>query len=173
MIDWHSVFVPTTNLLEIIFRGSVIYLFLFGLLRFFRREAGSLSAADLLVLVLVADAAQNAMAAQYTSVTEGAILIATIFAWNGLLDWLAFRFTWAHRVLHGTPLRLIEHGVVLGRNLRRELMTRGDLMEQLRAQGIEDVVEVKRAFLEPDGHLSVIRYGKDETPPAPRRRPAT
>ena len=167
-IDWHGVFVPTTHLLEIVFRGSVIYLLIFVALRFFRREAGSLGTADLLVLVLVADAAQNAMAAQYTSITEGAVLIATIFAWNYFLDWIGFRFPWAHRLLHGEPMLLVRDGTILWKNLRRELLTRADLMEQLREQGVADIAEVKRACLEADGHLSVVRHDAQGDPSPPR-----
>ena len=174
-IDWRAVFVPTTNVLEIVFRGSVIYLVIFAALRFFRREAGSLGTADLLVLVLVADAAQNAMAAHYTSITEGAVLIGTIFFWNYLLDWVSFRFPWAHRLLQGQPMLLVREGRIVWKNLRRQLLTRADLMEQLREQGVENVAEVKRAFLEGDGRLSVIRrdQDKDDAPPPPRKRPAS
>lgn len=172
-IDWQSVFAPTVNVLEIVFRGSVTYLLIFAAIRFFRRDAGSLGTADLLLLVLVADAAQNAMAAQYTSITEGAVLIGTIFAWNFFLDWLAFRYPWAHRLLHGAPLLLIREGRILWKNMRQQLITRADLMEQLREQGLEGVAEVKRAFLEADGRLSVIkRKAEDERPPQ-RKRPVS
>jgi uncharacterized membrane protein YcaP (DUF421 family) len=169
-IDWHSVLVPTVPLFEIVFRGTFIYLLVLSALRFFRREAGSLGTADLLVLVLVADAAQNAMASSYTSITEGAVLIATIFFWNYFLDWLGFRFPWAHRLLHGTPMLLVSEGRILWKNLHRQLLTRADLMEQLREQGVEDVAEVKRAFLEADGRMSVIRHEEKDDAPPPRRR---
>jgi len=59
-IDWHALFVPTVSLLELVLRGSVMYLAVFAAMRVFRRESGALSTADLLVVVLVADAAQNA-----------------------------------------------------------------------------------------------------------------
>jgi uncharacterized membrane protein YcaP (DUF421 family) len=169
-IDWHAVLVPTVPLLEIVLRGTFIYLLVFSALRFFRREAGSLGTADLLVLVLVADAAQNAMASSYTSITEGTVLIATIFFWNYFLDWLGFRFPWAHRLLHGTPMLLVSEGRILWKNLHRQLLTRADLMEQLREQGVEDVAEVKRAFLEADGRMSVIRHEENDDAPPPRRR---
>mgnify|MGYP000975267658 CR=1 FL=1 len=58
-IDWRSVFVPSVGILEIIVRGTIIYLMLFVLLRVLRREAGSLGITDVLVIVLIADAAQN------------------------------------------------------------------------------------------------------------------
>src|SRR5688572_32621292 len=91
-IDWHSIFVPKVSLLELLMRGTLMYLGIFFALRFFRRTAGALSIADLLLVVLVADAAQNAMSSEYGSVTEGAVLVGTIFAWDYVLDWLEFRF---------------------------------------------------------------------------------
>lgn len=133
-IDWQSLLVPSVSLLELALRGSVMYLAILGALRLFRGEAGALGTADLLVIVLVADAAQNAMASQYGSITEGMVLVATIFAWNYLLDWLAFRQPWVHRLRHPAPLALIEDGHVRPRNLRSEMLTLADLKEQLRSK---------------------------------------
>src|SRR3546814_5478609 len=63
--------------LELIVRGSAMYWFILILLRMAgRRDVGSLGVADMLVLVLIADAAQNGMAGQYQSITDGAILVA-------------------------------------------------------------------------------------------------
>ena len=124
-----------------------------------------MSTADLLVIVLVADAAQNAMAAEYKSITEGIVLVATIFAWNYALDWLGYRYRWVYRLLHPAPLLLVKDGRVQRRNLRSELLTLDDLREQLREQGIDDVGQVKRCYLEADGHLSVIRQEPGEAPP--------
>jgi uncharacterized membrane protein YcaP (DUF421 family) len=160
-IDWRGLFIPTVSLLELVIRGSLVYLFILALLRIFRREAGALSIADLLVVVLVADAAQNAMAADYHSVTEGAVVIATIFGWNYVLDWLAFRSRWCYRLLHPPPLPLVKDGRIERRNLRAELLTVEDLMSLLREQGIDDLAKVKRAYLETDGHVSVIK--KDDS----------
>lgn len=157
-VDWHALLVPSESLLELVLRGSIMYLLILCAFRFFRRESGSLGSADLLLLVLVADAAQNAMAAESTSLTEGIVLVGTILGWNLLLDWLAFRFRWAHRVIHGEPLLLVVGGRIQWRNLRREFLTRDDLLEQLRQHQVEDVAQVKRCFLEADGHLSVQKF---------------
>ena len=169
-IDWHAVLVPTVSLLELVLRGSLMYLAILAALRVFRREAGALSTADLLVIVLVADAAQNGMASQYDSVTEGLVLVGTIFAWNYLLDWLGYRYSWINRLLSPEPLLLVKNGRLHRRNLRAELLTVADLTEQLREQGIEHLNQVKRCYLEGDGHLSVIRFKPGEDPPPGRNR---
>lgn len=81
--DWRTVLLPATPVLEIALRGSVIYLTLFALLRFvLRRQAGTLSIGDLLVVVIIADAAQNAMADDYRSIPDGVLLVAVIVFWN-------------------------------------------------------------------------------------------
>lgn len=168
-IDWHTLLVPSGSLPELILRASAMYLLILAGFRIFRRDAGSLSVSDLLVVVLIADAAQNGMAGEYKSLTEGAVIVATIFAWNYLLDWLAFRSHVIYGLLHPPPLLLVRDGRIQHRNLRSELITKGDLMEQLREQGIEDVATVKKCFLEGDGRMSVIRKDGGDQP----RRPDT
>lgn len=168
-VDWHGLFAPTVSLVELVVRGSVMYLVILGMLRVFRREAGALSIPDLLVIVLVADAAQNGMAGAYRSITDGLILVATIFAWNYLLDWLGYRSRWVHRLLHPRPLVLVEDGRVNRRNLRAEMLTIDDLRALLREQGLESVADVRRCFLESDGQVSIIRW-EDHGEPRRRRR---
>ncbi len=87
----------------------------------------------------------------------------TIFAWNYGLDWLGFRYAWAHRILNPSPLLLVRDGRIQRRNLRSEMLTVEDLMEQLREHGIEDVSQVKRSYLESDGRLSVITRSGQRT----------
>src|SRR5262245_66619458 len=90
-INWHEMLVPAANPVELVIRASVMYLLILADFRVFRRDAGSLSVSDLLVVVLIADAAQNGMAGGYRSLTEGVIVVGTILGWNYALDWLAFR----------------------------------------------------------------------------------
>jgi uncharacterized membrane protein YcaP (DUF421 family) len=171
-IDWHQMFVPSVSLLELVLRGSIMYLTILAAMRLFRREAGSISTADLLVVVLVADAAQNGMASEYHSVTEGLVLIATIYGWNFLLDIGAYRYAWLHRLLNPPPLPLVREGKVQRKNLRQEMLTVDDLMEQLREQGVEQLDEVKYCCLEGDGRLSVIRRKDGDDQPPTRKRVA-
>jgi Predicted membrane protein len=155
-LDWKTIFVPTLSIAEIFLRGTVIYLLLFMLLRVLRREAGAISVSDLLVVVLVADAAQNAMASDYKSITEGVLLVGTIVGWDYFLNWLGYRSRWVHNLLRPAPLPLIKDGRLLRRNLRQELITTDELMSELRQQGVESVDAVRRCYLEGDGHFSVI-----------------
>jgi uncharacterized membrane protein YcaP (DUF421 family) len=156
-IDWKAVFVPTVSVLEIVVRGTFVYLLLFFVLRVLRREAGALGISDLLVVVLIADAAQNAMASEYKSVTEGAVLVGTIVAWDYTLDWLGFRFPVVQKLLRPAPLPLVKDGQMLRRNMRKEMITTEELLALLREQGVEHLAEVKKCCLEGDGQISVIK----------------
>ena len=94
---------------------------------------------DVLFVVVVADAAQNGMASEYKSITDGFILIATIAAWNVLLDWLNMKFPSVRKVLEAHPLMLVSNGRILSHNLRKELLTEEELLAKLREEGIENV----------------------------------
>jgi uncharacterized membrane protein YcaP (DUF421 family) len=157
-IDWHAVFVPSIGVAEVMLRGTLMYLALFIILRFIgRRQAGHFGPADLLVIVLIADAAQNGLGKDYQSVTEGVILVMTIVAWEYLLDWLAWRFPRMRPYLKPPALTLVKDGRVLGAAMRKEMISEDELEGQLREQGVEDVASVKLARLEGDGRLSVLK----------------
>ncbi len=171
-MDWVSLFRFDVDPLELVLRGSLMYWFIYLLFRFvLRRDVGSIGIADILLLVLIADASQNALAGGYTSVAEGCVLVTTIAGWNYALDWASYRFEIVRRLAEAPPLPLIRHGRVLRANLRREMLTLDDLHAKLREQGIEDVRQVKAAFMESDGMISVVRAaGAAQAPPHPRRR---
>src|SRR3989344_231194 len=153
-----ALFGVTTSPIEIVIRGTAVYWFLFLIFRFvLRRDIGSVTIADVLVLILIADASQNAMAGEYRTLSEGALLISTIVAWNYALDWASFRWPWLSRLISPPPMLLVRHGRVLQRNLQQELITTDELLSKLRSQGVEDVSKVRKAYMEPDGSISVLK----------------
>ena len=170
-IDWRTMFVPTGSVFELVLRATVMYLMILAGFRIFRRDAGSLSVSDLLVVVLIADAAQNGMAGEYKSLTEGVIVVATIFAWNYILDWMAYRSRFVYWLLHSPSLLLIRNGQIQYRNLRSQLITKEDLLAQLREQGVESIDGVKKCYLESDGKMSVIQEesARPSRPPEKRK----
>ena len=156
---------------ELILRGSAMYWALFLIFRLvLRRDVGAVGVADVLFVVLVADASQNAMTGGYTSVAEGAVLVATLIGWNLLLDWMAFRFAWAHRLVEPRPLLLIRRGRVQHKHLRAEMITLAELRGHLRQHGVESFDEVKSAWFESDGQFSVIKRDGEAGESAPKRR---
>ncbi|WP_433497542.1 DUF421 domain-containing protein [Sphaerimonospora sp. CA-214678] len=157
---WNDVFLPGTPVLEIFIRGTVVYLAIFFMLRFTpRREVGSFSTTNLIVIVIIADAAQNAMAGEYHSISDGLLLVATIVGWSIVLDAAAFRWPAVARIVKPPPRVLVRNGRPDRRNLRRELITEDELMAHLREQGTEELSELD-VVLEPDGRVSV--HKRDE-----------
>jgi uncharacterized membrane protein YcaP (DUF421 family) len=164
-MDWGELFAVRVPVLEILVRGSAIYWFLFLVFRFvIRRDIGALGIADMLLLVILADAAQNAMAGEYKSITEGLILLSVIIGWNMLIDWLSWRFRAVSRFATPRPLPLVRHGRFLRSNLRRERLSAEEVMSKLREQGIAHLRDVRHAYMESDGQISVMRV--DESRPA-------
>lgn len=158
-IDWQGIFIPSIPIAELIIRGSLVYLALFSVLRFMpSRQLGTLGIADVLVVVLFAEAAQNAMANNYTSITEGAILVGTVIFWSYFLNWLGHKLSCFQRFLYPPPLLLVKNGRMIDRHMQKELITEEELMSQLRQQGVEFLTDVKRAYIEPDGNISIITY---------------
>ena len=168
-IDWQEIFIPAGSLLAIFVRGTIIYLVLFATMRLLpRRTIGTMGASDVLVIVLIADAVQNGMSDEYKSVTEGLFLAAVIFGWTFFIDWLDHRFPeW--QLASAGPLPLIRNGRMLRRNMDREHITEDELMSQLRLHGQDSPDHVAKAFVEGDGHVSVILKSREPLKPVKDR----
>jgi uncharacterized membrane protein YcaP (DUF421 family) len=157
-VDWAGIFIPTHSLAEMVVRGSLMYVALFLILRFvMKRQTGSVGIADILVIVVIADAAQNAFSKQYQSFGEGVVLVATIVFWDFLIDWLSFAYKPFGKLMQPPPLPLIKNGKLLRRNMRQEFITLEELKSLLRREGVEDIADVKAALIEADGAISVIK----------------
>lgn len=171
-IDWHQLFGFETSIAELVLRGTTMYWFLFVLFRFvMRRDVGAIGIADVLLIVIIADASQNAIDGGYRSITEGMVVVATLVAWNLVTNWLNYHWEPFARLAEPPPLLLIRNGKVLGRNMRREMITLSELMSKLREQSIERVEEVRWACMESDGQISLQRYREPERKPRHTEKP--
>jgi uncharacterized membrane protein YcaP (DUF421 family) len=169
-VDWYELFVPAHSLAEMVVRGTLMYLGLFLIFRFIvGRQASAIGLADILVIVIIADAAQNAFAKEYQSVTEGLTLVLTIVFWDFALDWLGYRSRFFGWLIKPAPLPLVRDGRMLFNNMRRELISADELRSQARQQGIADIADVKSACLESNGEISFIKK-KDSEPAKGKRR---
>ncbi|MPV36879.1 DUF421 domain-containing protein [Georgenia subflava] len=163
-------FTTSTPVLELILRGTVTFLALIVALRVVgQRESGGLGLTDLLVVVLVADAASAGLRGGADSITDSFVLVATILFWSVALDALAYRWPRFARLAKARPKALIRDGELDHRVMRREFMTLEEVLSQLRLHGITDPAVVSRAYVEPNGMISVIRRDQAEpdTPVVP------
>lgn len=155
-VDLGGLFQPQ-HTLEVMLRGALMYLVLYLLLRVvLRRELGETGATDILVVVLLADAAQNGMAGRYTSITDGVALVVAILGTSALLDMLSYRWRWFARLIKPCPVMLVRNGQVDRRALRRQLMTMDELWSHLRENGVDSLDAVEEVWMESDGRMSVI-----------------
>lgn len=155
--DWSSVFSVETSLAELVARGTTLYFAILVFMRFMpRRTAGELATMDLIFLLLIAEAAAHSLG-DYQSVADGVIVIATLMAWDYFLNFLAFHVPFVERLTAAPPLRVVRDGRLLRRSMRREFLTEEELMASLRQQGIDDIKDVKAAFVESEGQISVIK----------------
>jgi len=164
-VQWNKLFILTTSPFELFIRGSIVYLFILVAMRALRREPGTVGIADLLMVVLIADASQNAMAGEYYSILDGLILVLTIVFWNYFMDWLTVRSKTIERFTFPAPVPLFENRTMNQTNMRKQFVTQDQLMSLLREHGIDDLEDVKAVFIEGSGHVSVIpnsdKNGKD------------
>jgi len=121
---------------------------------------------DFLLLLLLANAVQNAMTGPDTSLAGGMVAAGTLFVLNIIVAWSVRRSARAEQMVEGTPTILIRRGQIINVNLAKEGITRDDLLRTLREHGIETVEEVRSAILEIDGTVSVIK--EDEVPTVQR-----
>lgn len=156
-LDWAKLFVPGLSLLEIFVRGTAVYLFLFAYFRLLRRSGGGLGVADVLVVVLVADAAQSAMTGDEHSITGGLLTVAVVAFWDYAIDWVSFRFPALVRLAHPKPLLLVRGGELQQHTLDRHMITTEELLSQLRQSGVRRVADVQEAYLEGDGKVTVLK----------------
>lgn len=157
-VDWGQIFGMTEPALHAVIRGTIMYLALFVLFRVvIRRRVGAIGMSDILLTVVIADAAQSGLSGEAHSVTEALIVVATIFFWNHVIDWLNYRVPALQGVLEPPPLLLIENGRINRRNMRHEFITMDELKAHLREKGVEDPSQVEKAYMESDGAVSVIK----------------
>ncbi|HEY6221710.1 MAG TPA: YetF domain-containing protein [Candidatus Eisenbacteria bacterium] len=160
-------FTNLNPLLEIVARTAIIYLaLLVGLRLTGKRQVGQFTPFDLLLLLLLSNAVQNAMVGPDTSVAGGLIAAATLFGANLTVAAIAKKSRHAAKVVEGTATLLIRHGLVIQQNLDHEGISAEDLRRALREHGIDDVKLVRAAILEVDGSISVLR--EDEFPKVER-----
>ena len=157
MPDWSAMFGPQLSLLEVVARATIMYLFLFTVMRFLLKRQGSeLNFADLLVVVAIIDGAQPAFTGAASSITESAVFVLTVLFWSWALNWLSFHIPALEFLTAARPIVLVENGRLHHANLRHALLTREELMRQLREQGIDSIDGVRKVMLEGDGEISVI-----------------
>lgn len=152
-----AMFTPTAPLWQVAVRTLAVYVaLLVGLRLMGKREMGQMTVFDLVVLLVLSNAVQNAMVGPDTSLTGGLVAAAILLAANRAVALLRLRNPLLRRVIEGSPTVLVAHGEFLPEALRREGLDREEVETALREHGVASVRQVRLAVLEPDGSISVV-----------------
>ena len=153
-----------TSALDIIFRTTVVYLvILLGLRLAGKREIGQMTVFDLVVLLLIANAVQNAMVGPDTSLIGGILAAVVLLAVNATVACLRLRSPRLRHLVEGTPTLLVLHGEVIPEHMRREGIDEESLLTAFREHGVAEISDVEMAVLEIDGSISVVPVGGTTT----------
>jgi uncharacterized membrane protein YcaP (DUF421 family) len=157
---------PEVHVGVLVLRAVVVYVFLlFGLRLAGRRELAQMTSFDLVLLLLISNAVQNALNGGDNSLTGGLVSAAALFLLNWGVGLASYRYRRVERLLQGKPARIVTDGRVHLGEMRHELITLSELRSALRKQGVARVADCAQVVLEPDGTLSVVR--RDVPQPSP------
>ena len=141
-------------------RTAVVYVLVLVLLRAAgKRELGQMSPVDLVVILVIANAVQNAMTGGDNSLIGGVIAATTLVTMNVAFSRVAHRIPYVAHLFESEPTQLVKDGKLVKRNLDRENVDMDELMMAAREHGIEDLAGVESAYLERDGSISIIPKG--------------
>ena len=145
------------NYVRIIFSTLVIYLFIIIAIRLFgKKELAQLSVVDMVFILLISNAVQNAMVGPDSTLSGGLVAASTLFVMNYIFKYLQYKFPKFGKVVEGDAMMLIYKGKILETHLKKAQITHEELMEAIREHGVPTVKEVDLAILEVDGNISVL-----------------
>ena len=153
----------STSILDIALRsGTVFVVILLGMRLLGKRHVAQLSIIDLVLILLISNAVQNAMVGDNNSLLGGIVAAGTLLILSYVFSFLLYKSQKAENFFEGTPTLLIHNGHVLQEHLKKEKITEDELERVIREHGVESISTVKTAIMEADGTISVIPKGERE-----------
>jgi uncharacterized membrane protein YcaP (DUF421 family) len=145
------------NYVQVILRSVAVYLFIVIAIRIFgKKELAQLSVVDLVFILLISNAVQNAMVGNDTSLQGGIVAASALFAMNFILKRVLYKSKKLDEVLEGKAILLIYKGELQQHNLDNAEISIGELEAAVREHGVQDIQKVDLAMLEADGNISII-----------------
>ncbi|HLP32654.1 MAG TPA: YetF domain-containing protein, partial [Bacteroidia bacterium] len=145
------------NFTDILLRASVVYLFMVAAIRLFgKKELSQLSVTDLVFILLISNAVQNAMLGPDTSLAGGVLAALCLFVLNYLLKLIMYRSKKVKSLIEGEPVMLVYKGNLIEDNMAKEKITLDELEAVVREHGVSSIDNVALAILEIDGNISVL-----------------
>jgi len=155
-----AVFGIHAPLLEIAYRSGIVYVAVVLLmLASGRRQLGQMTPFDLVLILLIANAVQNAMVGTDSTILGGIVAATALIATSQLFSRVLVRFRWFRHTLEGEPVLLVHNGQVVERNIHAVGLTDDLVLQACREHGFDTFEEVKGAVLEIDGTISIVPRG--------------
>lgn len=149
-------------LVDVALRSLAVYLFMFAAIRIFgKNQLSQLNAGDIVLLLLISNAVQNAMVGSNVSLEGGLVAALVLFVANFIVKKIIFKNPKIKTLLESDPAILIKDGVVDNMKMKEQEVSFDELEEAVREHGVEKIEEVKLAVLEVDGNISVISMNKE------------
>jgi uncharacterized membrane protein YcaP (DUF421 family) len=146
-----------TEYLDLVLRAGAVYVFIVVAIKLFgKKELSQLSVVDLVFILLISNAVQNAMVGPNTSLLGGLVAASTLFVINYVLKKLIFRFKPIEKFIEGEPIMLIYEGKIQQQNVEQAGFTMQELQAAVREHGVDSIKKVNLAMLEVDGNISVL-----------------
>jgi uncharacterized membrane protein YcaP (DUF421 family) len=145
------------NYIRIIFSSVAVYFFIILAIRLFgKKELAQLSVYDLVFILLISNAVQNAMVGPDSTLLGGLVAAASLFVVNYALKQMQYRFPKFGKAIQGEPIMLVFKGKLLSSHLKKAGISEDELMEVIREHGVASAAEVDLAVMEVDGNISVV-----------------
>lgn len=149
--------------METVLRIAFVYVFvMIGLRLIGKRALGEMSAADLVVLMLIPELFQQAIAREDFSMTNAVIAVTTLLLLVVVTETLSYRFPKVGGVVNGSPVTVVSHGFLRTDHMDRERLGPEEILDAMHRSGLEHMHEVKWAVLYPDGTVAVVPWEKPE-----------
>lgn len=169
VFDFHRIFfgdLPYSFLLEVVFRTAIMYGYTILLLRFLgKRSMGQLSTLELAIIICFGSAVGDPMMGIDIPILHGIVVITTVALLQMGTEYLINRNKKLEGFMEGRPDCLVEHGLIVNESLEKNNLSHEDLYRFLRGKDIEHLGEIKHAFFETSGLISVWRFSKGDVRP--------
>jgi uncharacterized membrane protein YcaP (DUF421 family) len=163
--DWHRLFLgehPPTYLLEIVLRVLLVYTVTLLFLRWGgKRTMGELTFFDFAIIIALGSAVGDGMIFDDVPLLHSFLVVACVIGLERLVAHITEDNKTLEKMVEGEPSLLVEDGVIVKENMHGERLSKDELFEGLRREGIHHLGEVAIAYLEPSGKLSVIKFPGD------------
>ena len=150
--------------LDVALRSLAVYLFMFAAIRVFgKNQLSQLNAGDIVLLLLISNAVQNAMVGSNVSLEGGLVAALVLFTANFVVKKIIFKNPRIRSLVESDPVVLIKDGIIDNIKMKEEEISFDELEEAVREHGVEKIEQVKLAVLEVDGNISVISMDKENS----------